>query len=108
MSKDGVFHPDFKAMPWWWEAWRHGPCACAGAANRNAALIASEVKSALRIELPPDCTAGSPPARFGACAKPVPMACAPARPPILGLPRSGLNTAWRLRAPFRQAVIALE
>ena len=22
MSKDGVFHPDFKAMPWWWEAWQ--------------------------------------------------------------------------------------
>ena len=22
MTKGGVFHPDFKAMPWWWEAWR--------------------------------------------------------------------------------------
>ncbi len=22
MIKGGVFHPDFKAMPWWWEAWR--------------------------------------------------------------------------------------
>ena len=22
MTKGGVFHPDFKAMPWWWEAWQ--------------------------------------------------------------------------------------
>ncbi len=22
MSKGGIFHPDFKAMPWWWEAWQ--------------------------------------------------------------------------------------
>jgi len=21
-ARGGIFHPDFKAMPWWWEAWR--------------------------------------------------------------------------------------